>query len=171
VVDRLGNAATVSAAHTAAVPGRLDALATVLAGEEGGLSYVCGIVRRTAGSVVIEPIGLAADGHVVVPDLRPAGATAGLAVGDDHPGDALTAALVEARDLLAEAAHRGLDHLPPTYGAKLAAAARRMGTLGLRRVEKAVTAFEAALTHDCDQAAEQSWVDAYLRVDLALDLR
>ncbi|MFC4062854.1 hypothetical protein ACFOWE_31570 [Planomonospora corallina] len=170
IIDRAGNPAVISATHTAAAPGRLDTLAAVLAGAEGELRFVSGIVRRAAGSVVIEPVGLAAGDRVVVPDLRPAGSSGGLAAADAGPREPLPAALADARDLLAEAAHRGLSHLPPTYGDRLAAAARRLAALGLHRVAQAVTAFAATPAGGRDQAAEQAWVDAYLRLELALDL-
>jgi len=120
ITDRAGNPVTVAATHTAAAPGRLDALAAVFAGTEGELRFVSGIVRRTAGSVVIEPVGLAVEDRVIVPDLRPAGGPGGLAVADTTPREPLLAALADTRDLLAEATHRGLSHLPPSYGDRLA---------------------------------------------------
>ncbi|MGN9845210.1 hypothetical protein ACTMTI_44520 [Nonomuraea sp. H19] len=79
-------------------------------------------------------------------------------------------ALIEARDLLAEAAHRGLCHLPPTYDARLADAAQWSTALGLHRVAQAVTAFAATLTRDRAEAMERTWADAFLRLELALDL-
>lgn len=169
IADRAGNTATVSATHAVAAPGRLDALAAVLAGAEGGLRFVSGVVGRTAGGVVVEPIGLAADGQVIVPDLRPAVSGVRLETGEEDRRGPLAAALLGARGLLAEAAHHGLAHLPPTYGDRLAAAARRLAGVGLHRVAGAVTAF-ASVRSDPGEAAEQAWVDAYLRVEIALDL-
>ncbi|SEU25063.1 hypothetical protein [Nonomuraea wenchangensis] len=172
IADRAGNLATVSATHAASAPGRLDALAAVLAGEEGELSFVSGIVGRAgAGAgVVIEPIGLAAGGRVIVPDLRPATGGTLTPTWDDEPEPPLTAALTHARALLAEAAHHGLSHLPPTYDARLDAAAHRLTALGLHRVAAAVTAFAAARAAGSAEAAERTWVDAYLRLDAALEL-
>ncbi|GAA2365659.1 hypothetical protein GCM10010404_20140 [Nonomuraea africana] len=170
IIDRAGNTATVTATHTSAASGRLDSLAAVLAGEEGELRFVSGIVRRTAGSVIIEPIGLAVGDRVVVPDLQPTGSVASLTAADDTPREPLAAALIETRDLLAEAVHRGLCHLPPTYGVRLATAAQRLTVLGLHRVAQAVTAFATMLTRDRDQVTEHAWVDAYLRLEIALDL-
>ncbi|MGP3965464.1 hypothetical protein ACTWPT_56900 [Nonomuraea sp. 3N208] len=37
-------------------------------------------------------------------------------------------------------------------------------------IVQAVTAFAGARTHDSDEAAEQALADAYLRLDVALDL-
>ncbi|MEV0146458.1 MULTISPECIES: hypothetical protein [unclassified Nonomuraea] len=175
IVDRAGNTATVRAVHTGAAPGRLDSLAAVLAGEEGELRFVSGVVGRTAGGVVIEPVGLAVTagsggGRVVVPDLQPAGGSGRLRVAEDAPHEPLTAALIDTRGLLAEVAHHGLSHLPPTYDDRLAAAARRLTVLGLHRIAQAVTAFAATRTHGSDEAAEQAWIDAYLRLEVALDL-
>ncbi|MFF3671497.1 hypothetical protein [Microtetraspora malaysiensis] len=170
IVDQAGNTATVRATHTGAAPGRLDSLAAVLAGEEGEPRFVSGVVGRTAGGVVIEPVGLAAGGRVVVPDLQPAGGSGRLMVAEDERHEPLTAALLETRGLLAEVAHHGLAHLSPTYDDRLAAAARRLTVLGLHRIARAVTAFAATRTHDSDEAVEQAWVDAYLRLDVALDL-
>ncbi|MFF4771515.1 hypothetical protein ACFY05_01500 [Microtetraspora fusca] len=170
VVDQAGNTATVRATHTGAVPGRLDSLAAVLAGEEGELRFVSGVVGRTAGGVVIEPVGLAVGGRVVVPDLQPAGGSGRLMVAEGDRHEPLTTALIDTRGLLAEVAHHGLSHLLPTYDDRLAAAAQRLTVLGLHRIAQAVTAFAATRTHDSDEAVEQAWVDAYLRLDVALDL-
>lgn len=170
IADQAGNTATVTATHTGAAPGRLDSLAAVLAGEEGELRFVSGVAGRTAGGVVIDPIGLAAGGRVVVPDLRPAGGSGPLAVAGTDQHDPLTAVLIDARGLLAEAAHHGLSHLPPTYDARLATAARRLDTLGLRRIAQAVTTFAAARSQDSGEAVERTWIDAYLRLEVALDL-
>ncbi|MEV4298754.1 hypothetical protein [Microbispora rosea] len=170
VVDQAGNTATVRATHTAAAPGRLDSLATVLAGEEGELRFVSGVVGRTAGGIVIEPVGLAVGGRVVVPDLQPPGGSGRLMAGENDRHEPLTAALIDTRDLIAEVAHHGLSHLPPTYDDRLAAAARRLTVLGLHRIAQAVTAFAATRTHAGDEAIEQAWIDAYLRLEVALDL-
>lgn len=170
IVDQAGNTATIRATHISAAPGRLDSLAAVLAGEEGELRYVSGVVGRTAGGVVIEPVGLAAGERVVVPDLQPAGGSGRLMVAEDDRHEPLTAALIDARGLLAEVAHHGLSHLLPTYDDRLAAAARRLTVLGLHRVAQAVTAFAETRTRASDEAVEQAWIDAYLRLDVALDL-
>ncbi|MEV7807568.1 hypothetical protein AB0O28_31930 [Microbispora sp. NPDC088329] len=170
IVDRTGNTATVRATHTGAAPGRLDSLAAVLAGERGELRFVSGVAGRTAGGVVIEPVGLVAGDRVVVPDLQPAGGSGTLTVAEDDRHDPLTGALIDTRGLLAEVAHHGLSHLPPTYDDRLAAAARRLTVLGLHRVAQAVTAFAAARARDFDEAVERAWVDAYLRLEVALDL-
>ncbi|WP_214105039.1 hypothetical protein [Acrocarpospora catenulata] len=170
IVDQAGNTATVRATHTGAALGRLYSLAAVLAGEEGELRFVSGVVGRTAGGVVIEPVGLAVGGRVVVPDLQPAVGSGRLLVAEDDRHGPLTAALIDTRGLLAEVAHHGLSHLLPTYDVRLAAAARRLSVLGLHRIAQAVTAFAARRSHDSDEAVEEAWIDAYLRLEVALDL-
>ncbi|UBU11393.1 hypothetical protein [Nonomuraea gerenzanensis] len=170
IVDRAGGTAVVRATHTAAAPGRLDALAAALAGEEGELRFVSGVVGREAGGLVVEPLGLAAGDRVIVPDLRPAGGGGTLEVAVEEPPEPLAAALTDTRGLLAECAHHGLSHLPPGYGERLAAASQRLTVLGLRRVAQAVTVFAAARAHGSEEAVEQSWVDAYLRLEVALEL-
>ncbi|MEV4474120.1 SWIM zinc finger family protein [Nonomuraea sp. NPDC049504] len=160
ITDQAGNTATITATHTTTAPGRLDALAAVL---EGGLRHVSGVVGRSAGGIVIDPIGLSTGERVVVPDLEPAGAGVPFAIAGSGPSGPLTAVLTDARALLAEAAHHGLARLPPTYDDRLATAARRLTTLGLHRIAGAVTAFAT-------EPVEQTWVDAYLRLEVALDL-
>ncbi|MGA4987608.1 hypothetical protein [Nonomuraea bangladeshensis] len=174
VADRAGNRATVSATHAAAAPGRLDALAAVLAGEEGEPRFVSGVVGRAGGGragagIVIEPIGLAAGDRVIVPDLRPATGGTLTPTWDEEPEPPLTAALTHARALLAEAAHHGLSHLPPTYDTRLDAAAHRLTALGLHRVAATLTAFASARTTGSAEAAG-TWADAYLRAEVALEL-
>lgn len=56
------------------------------------------------------------------------------------------------------------------YDARLATAARRLSTLGLNRVAESVTAFAATLAGDPQLVAERAWVDAYLRLEVAVDL-
>lgn len=168
IVDQAGDTATIRATHTGAAPGRLDSLAAALAG--GELRFVSGVVGRSAGGVVIEPVGLSAGGRVIVSDLQPAGGSGRLMVAENDRHEPLTAALIDTRGLLAEVAHHGSSHLPPAYDARLAAAAQRLTVLGLHRVAQAVTAFAATRTQDSDEAAERAWVDAYLRLDVALDL-
>ncbi|MEU6797634.1 hypothetical protein ABZ907_38575 [Nonomuraea wenchangensis] len=170
VADRAGNFATVSATHAAAAPGRLDALAAVLAGEEGEPRFISGVVGRAGGGIVIDPIGLAAGDRVIVPDLRPATGGTLTPTWDEEPEPPLTAALTHARGLLAEVAHHGLSHLPPTYDARLDAAAHRLAALGLHRVAAAVTAFASAHTTGSAEATERTWADAYLRAEVALEL-
>lgn len=169
IVDAHGTRATVTATHTVAAPGRLDAVAAALTGKHGPVRYVSGIVHRSAGGVVIDPLAFAVDGVMVVPDLVPA-VTSHLGFEGDAEPSPLVAALQENRMLLTNVAHQGLLHLPTTYPDRLRGAARELTKAGLRRAAKAVDRFAATLGPDPGKDAVQAWVDAYLRVDVALDL-
>lgn len=169
IVDWYGTRATITATHSAAAPGRLDAIAAALDGQPGKIRFVSGAVHRSAGGVVIDPLAFAADNSLVVPDL--AAATASRLAPDSGaaPGP-LAAALAASETLLTEVAHRGLLHLPASYPQRLRDAARTLATVGLHRVAAGMERFAAALGPDPGEAAVQAWVEAYLRVDLALDL-
>ncbi len=169
VVDESGTPATVTATHTVAAPGRLDAVAAALAGKQGPVRYVSGTVRRSGGSVVIDPLAFAVDGRLVVPDLEPAsGDDLGPEAGDS-PGP-LAAVLKESRMLLADVAHRGLLHLPATYADRLRVTAHGLTKVGMHRIASDVERFAGTLGPDPGEAAVQAWVDTLLRVEVAVDL-
>jgi hypothetical protein len=120
---------------------------------------------------VIDPIGFALADSVVVPDLAPADRGTDP---DDAPMlsmDPLGLALDEASALLAELAHRGLQHAPATVPGRLRTASGRLRRVGLRRVGESVEALAARLGPDPGDGAAEAWVDAYLRVNLAADMR
>ncbi|WP_370318657.1 hypothetical protein [Actinoplanes sp. ATCC 53533] len=168
IADAAGVTAVVSASHAACAPGRLDSMAAALRGE---LRYVAGSVRRAGGGVVIDPIGFALADSVVVPDLAPADRGTDP---DDAPVlsmDPLGLALDEAAALLAELAHGGLQHAPATVPGRLRTASGRLRQVGLRRVGETVEALAERLGPDPGDDAAEAWVDAYLRVNLAADMR
>ncbi len=169
IVDSYGNPATVTATHTVAAPGRLDAVAAALSGRDGPVRYVSGAVRRSGGGVVIDPLAFAVDGTIVVPDLAPATA-ADLGPEIAEEPEPLAVALAESRSLLAGVAHTGLLHLPPTYPDRLRAVADRLAKLGLHRVASDVERFAASLGPDPGEAAVRAWVDAYLRTEVTSDM-
>ncbi|GIE33323.1 hypothetical protein Ait01nite_063680 [Actinoplanes italicus] len=88
----------------------------------------------------------------------------------DAEVDVLAAAVTVARDVLAEAAHRGLAHLPPAYAGRLGEARSTLGRVGLHRVASALDEVSARLSPDPGIETVNAWVDAYLRVSLAADL-
>lgn len=160
-LDSFGAPGVISAVHRAAAPGGLDALATAL---ESGPRFVSGSLSRRAGTVVVDPLAVAVDGRVVAPDLAsdpPGVALSATAAGFDDPIDA---AVDGAVSVLAEVAHRGLDHLPPTFGPRASAAAAELAGAGLRRAAEAVEEFARTLT-------VEAWVAAYLRLAVTADLR
>jgi hypothetical protein len=87
------------------------------------------------------------------------------------PSDPIGAALDAARTVLAEVAHRGMAHLPASFGDRLGRAASGLTSLGLRRAGEAVTAFAGAVGPDPDERAVGRWVEAYLRVAVAISQR
>ncbi|AGL13700.1 hypothetical protein [Actinoplanes sp. N902-109] len=167
IADAAGTTAVISAVHSSAAPGRLDAMAAALGGT---VRYVAGSVRRTGGGIVIDPIGFAVDGGVVVPDLAPVTPSS-----FDGPApvsrDPLDQALDDALSLLAEVAHRGLLHVPATMGVRLKETGGRLRAVGLRRAADELDVLAGLLGPDPGDAAIEAWVNAHLRVSLAVDLR
>ncbi|GAA4926685.1 hypothetical protein [Actinoplanes utahensis] len=84
--------------------------------------------------------------------------------------DPLAAVVAAARDVLAEAAHSGLAHLPPGYRERLETARTDLARAGLHRVASALGGFAARLSPDPGMETANAWADAYLRVSLAADL-
>ncbi|GIF25657.1 hypothetical protein BJ973_003935 [Actinoplanes tereljensis] len=168
VADAQGTTATITATHAACAPGRLDAVAEALSGEA---RYVAGSVRRGGGGVLIDPIGFAVGDGVLVPDLAPAGHGTGPPRPADAAADPLGHALDEALTLLAEVAHRGLLHTPPTMPGRLRAAADHLGRAGLRRAAESTKVLADRLGPDPGDEAANAWVDAYLRVSVTSELR
>ncbi|GAB3824790.1 hypothetical protein ACFPIJ_63725 [Dactylosporangium cerinum] len=173
IADPAGGVARLTATHTAAAPGALDAIAAALAGP---VRAVAGTVGRTGGEIVVEPLGLAVgdsgvDDGVVVPDLAPAGGfriDGSLAV---H-GDPLQHAVDAAVRLLAEVPHRGLRMLlPPTFGDRLRDAGDILARVGLHRAAAALGELRAGLGPDPGGMAAGLWADAYLRLLVTQELQ
>jgi hypothetical protein len=160
VLDAAGAEATISLTHRAAAPGALDALAEALA--EDPLE-VSGTIRRAGGGLVVEPFAVRTADGVVVPDLAAATGTVPPAEGPAQPNP--TAAAIEgALTLLAEAAHRGLTRLPPTFPARAAPVAAALAGTGLTRCAEAVGAWGAA------PADPTAWLRAEIRLLTADEL-
>ncbi|MFI1990663.1 hypothetical protein [Actinoplanes sp. NPDC020271] len=168
IADAAGTTAVISAVHASCAPGRLDAMAEAL---HGPVRYVSGVVRRRGGGVSIDPIGFAVGDTVVVPDLSPAGRATPPDGSAQAPTDALGLALDDALSLLAELAHRGLQHAPATMTTRLKETAARLRALGMSRAAEAVDTLAARFGTDPGGAAVTAWVDAHLRLSLAADLR
>lgn len=168
IADASGTTAVISAVHASCAPGRLDAVAAAL---RGPVRHVSGSVRRGGGGITVDPIGFAVDDAVVVPDLCPADR----GTPPDGPApiatDPLALALDEALSLLAELVHQGLQHTPMTTNGRLREAAARLRGLGLRLAADAIDTFAGRLGPDPGAAAVAAWVDAYLRLSVAADLR
>ncbi|MFG2039581.1 hypothetical protein [Dactylosporangium sp. NPDC048998] len=166
VADAAGGVATVTAIHTVAAPGRLDAIAAAM---HAGPGFVSGVVRRTGGGIVIEPLGVVVGDTVVVPDLA-AAVGGGLGTRWDGDGDPLRAAVDRAVRVLADVPHRGLRHLPPSFGDRLRDTRDELLRAGLHRAGAAVGAFRDALGPDPGEVAVAAWVDAHLRLTITAEL-
>ena len=88
----------------------------------------------------------------------------------EDAADPLAEAVAAAREVLAEAAHSGLAHLPPGYPDRLLSSRSALARVGLHRVASALDEVAARLSPDPGAEACRAWVDAYLRVWLAADL-
>ncbi|MFF5231333.1 hypothetical protein [Dactylosporangium sp. NPDC000521] len=168
VADPAGGVATITATHTAAAPGALDAIAAAL---DGPVRAVAGTVGRSRGVITVEPLGFAVgDDAVVVPDLAPAGGfrIGGGPVPDEDP---LRHAVGTAAALLAEVPHRGLRMLPPTFTGRLRDAEHTLSRVGLRRAAASVGALREGLGPDPDDTTVRLWVDAYVRLLVTAELQ
>jgi hypothetical protein len=118
---------------------------------------------------VIDPIALIVGSTVVVPDLVAGDGAAALDFVGPDQADEITAAVVGALALLAEAAHRGLRHLPATFPARLGDAARTLTRIGLRRAGAAVENLASSLGADPGSTTVTAWVDAQIRLLVTAD--
>ncbi len=165
ITDPTGGTATVSAAYSAASPGALDALADALPEAR----YVSGVVRRGRGGLVIAPLAVVHGQQIMVPDLAPATGTPNTDNGSTVYADEIGLTLDSALRLLAELAHRGGRHLPPTYADRLRECAATLTTIGLERCGHAL----ADLARACgtDDLLINAWIDAQIRLMVAADNR
>jgi hypothetical protein len=163
------DALTITGLPLPADPGGLAA-----SGEEGS---------GPAAGTSVAPAEVGASGPAVGGDVVPSGtgasgsadggtaAPTGVAERDGGDGTELLAAAVAlAKDVLAEAAHSGLAHLPPAYADRLGNARGVVARVGLHRVASALDEVSARLSPDPGIDAANAWADAYLRVSLAADL-
>lgn len=172
VAGRDGGTFTISSVHRSACPAALDAIAEALSGGPGSVRFVSGPVRRFQGRVVVDPLAVVTASGVVVPDLAPGtGSTELEQAAAGAADDTVAAALDGALAVVAEAAHRGLAHVPPTFADRLRAAAAQLARVGLRRTSDAVIRLAATLGPDPGQRAVDAWVDAELRLLVTAELR
>jgi hypothetical protein len=168
VTDRLGATALVRAAYSAVTPGALDSLAGALASQP---RFVSGTVRRTRGTIVIEPAAVVTAAGLIVPDLAPDEGDTPLDLASPFPEDPVTAALDEAIALLADAAHVGLLHVPTTFADRLRRSAVELRRVGLIQAGALIEGLAAQVSGQRNGAAVQTWVDAELRLLVTADAR
>ena len=163
-----GGTALVVSEHRSVAPAALDALAGALQTEP---RYLSATVRRGRGGLVLTPIAVVTDGRVVVPDLASGDGSQDL---DDRAApapDRLTAAIDSAFELLAEMAHRGARHLPPSFEARLESTAQRLDATGLGRCAADLRGLSRILGPDPGRAAFDAWADAAIRLITTAELR
>ncbi|MDX3660742.1 hypothetical protein PV646_25870 [Streptomyces sp. ID05-26A] len=155
-----GTTCLLEATHRAVAPNALDALTTALRATP---TTITGTIRRHRGTLVVDPLAVHAPTGVVVPDLAtdttpqplPPGTTA---------SDPLSAAIDSALTVLAEAAHRGLDHLTASLLARIREVGTHLHTAGLQTAASHTTAF-------ADDPTPTTWLTAHLRLLVTADAR
>jgi hypothetical protein len=155
-----GTTCVLEATHRAVAPNALDALAAAL---RAGPTTITGAVRRHRGTLVVEPLGVLTSAGVVVLDLATDTSPQPLPPGVTTP-DPLSAAVDDALAVLAEAVHRGLDHLSNGLLARTREVAAHLHRTGLRTAAARITAF-------ADAPASATWLSAYLRLLVTADAR
>jgi hypothetical protein len=169
VTDPAGGTATISARYHPLCPAALDSVAAALSGEPGPPRFVSGTVRRGRGGLVVTPIAVVAGDQVVVPDLAAGEGDTAFAPDAPPPVDELAAAVGGALSLLAEAAHRGVRHVPASFPERLRAASQALSRVGLRGCARALAALAATLAPNPGTKTVQAWVDAQIRLLVTAD--
>ncbi|MGW5051969.1 SWIM zinc finger family protein [Actinokineospora sp. NPDC004072] len=151
-----GATITITLDHRAPAPAAIDALARALATTP---TAITGPVRRGREGLEITPLAVLTSTGPLVPDLAPADSVPLPPSATPEP-DPLSSALT----LLAEAAHRGLHHLPPTYPDRVNEAATALTTIGLPQCAHLLHTWGADPT-------PTTWINAAIRLFTAAELR
>ncbi|GAA1969226.1 SWIM zinc finger family protein [Catenulispora subtropica] len=156
------------AEHRAVAPAALDALAEALTRTP---RYISATIRRGRGGLILTPIAVVSEGKVIVPDLAAGDGTEDLTAATTPRPDPLTEAIDSALSLLAETTHRGAGHLPPTFPARLEAAAHTLTTVGLTRSAQDLRNLSETLGPDPGRGAFDAWADAAIRLITTAECR
>ncbi|MEV0407034.1 hypothetical protein [Actinoallomurus sp. NPDC050550] len=171
IADANGATAVVSAVYSPYRPGALDSLAEVLKEQATGPLLLSGAVRRTGGSLVLDPIAVMAGGAVIVPDLAPGAGGAALDPYAGRQADPLGAALGDAIAACADAAHRGLRHATDGVRTRVEKAAHGLRRVGLRTAADLVAGLGTALRSEDADRMTGAWIDAWIRLATLVELR
>lgn len=161
IADAAGARARITATHSGICPGRLDALHRAMA---SGPTHLSGALRRAGRELLIEPLAVRTEAGVLVPDLAADGRIELLGPPPTVDQDPLRSALTAAESVLAEAAHRGLSHAPPTLRTRAEHTAATLAGVGLR-------AMAAAMTNLATEWTADSWTAAQIRMLTTAELR
>jgi hypothetical protein len=107
-----------------------------------------------------------------MPDGRPDPPTQATPPGgpaEPQTPDPLTDAVARACDLLTDAPHIGLAHLPTTYSTRLTTTAAALAAAGLPRIAASINRLAALIGPNPGKEAIEAWVDAYLRISTAAE--
>ncbi|MFI9244943.1 hypothetical protein ACIGXF_20665 [Streptomyces sp. NPDC053086] len=166
--DPAGNGVHLNSEYNPLCPGGLDALAAALA--DGGVRAVSGMLGRTGGRTVLDPLAVLTTGGVTVPDLAPGVGDSPLGTTGHRPADPITAALETALTTLADAAHQGLRRLTPATRAALADGADRLRRTGLVAAARLLDDLSRTLHDQGAVPAGPHWVTAQIHLTTSLDL-
>ncbi|GHH35151.1 hypothetical protein GCM10017774_20300 [Lentzea cavernae] len=155
-----GTTCLLEATHRAAAPHSLDALTAALRATP---TTITGSIRRHRGTLLVDPLAVHTSAGVVVPDLATGTAPQPLSPGATS-SDPLSAVVDSGLTVLAEAAHRGLDHLTDSLLARTREVGAHLHNAGLRTAAAHVTAF-------ADGPAPATWLRAHLRLLVTADAR
>ncbi|MBL1108864.1 hypothetical protein JK361_30495 [Streptomyces sp. 5-8] len=166
--DPAGNGVHLHAEYNPLCPGGLDALAAAL--RDGGIRAVSGMLGRTRGRTVLDPLAVLTARGVTVPDLAPGAGDTTLEATARRPADPITEALEAALTALADAAHQGLRRLTPATRAALGDSAGRLRRTGLHSAAGLLDDLSRNLHVQGAPAAVPHWVTAQIRLTTSLDL-
>ncbi|WP_329792952.1 hypothetical protein V1227_13805 [Lentzea sp. DG1S-22] len=155
-----GATCLLEATHRATAPHSLDALAAAL---RAGPTMITGSVRRHRGTLVVDPLAVRTEAGVVVLDVATGTTPQPLPPGS-ATADPLSAAVDSALTVLAEASHRGLDHLTGSLLARVREVGAHLHAAGLRTAAATVTAF-------AESPSAPTWLAANLRLLVTADAR
>ena len=166
--DPAGNPVHLRAEYNPLCPGGLDALAAALAG--GQVRCVSGMLGRTRGRIVLDPLAVLTPKGVTVPDFAPGEGDTRLTTIRPRPSDPITTTLESALTALADAAHHGLRHLTGTSRTTLVDTATHLRRTGLHIAARLVDALTGTLHTQGATAAVPHWVAAQIHLTTSLDL-
>ncbi|MBO2450644.1 hypothetical protein J4573_26310 [Actinomadura barringtoniae] len=168
IADGQGATAVVSISYDPVRPGALDALDAALRAEP---RFVSGTLRRSRGTLIIDPIAVLGRDGVTVPDLAPGEGDAALEKAAAAGSDPLTGALDAALTACADAAHHGLAQVSPGLRGRIERTARDLEKAGLRAASAKVADLAAALAGDDTARMVRAWTDAQIRLITTAELR